>query len=133
MTRRQNSSLDPIASDGPGARSTHSPRCRGSVEKGRGSSNASSSFCNRLCSVSFCPGNSVSFCPAKMYQRFKIEEWGGVIGAEFSNVLIDCVHRLAAEQPFEIAHPLFQPAQFGSRHHVVIGADGVTAAFAHQP
>jgi hypothetical protein len=54
--------------------------------------------------------------------------------SEVESLLEDLVlHRLAAEQPFEIAHPFFQPAQLGSRHDVIIGADGFAASFAHQP
>ena len=42
---------------------------------------------------------------------------------QLERLLEDLVlHRLAAEQPFEIAHPLFQSAQLGRRRDLIIGA-----------
>jgi hypothetical protein len=34
------------------------------------------------------------------------------------------LHRLAAGRPFQLTPPLFKAADFGGRHHIVIGADG---------
>jgi hypothetical protein len=52
----------------------------------------------------------------------------------FESLLEDLVlHGLATKQPFEIAHPLLEPARLGGRHDLIIGADGFAAPFAHQP
>ena len=42
------------------------------------------------------------------------------------------LHGLAAEQPLQLPHALFETVEFGSRHHLIIGADGFLAAFVHQ-
>ena len=41
------------------------------------------------------------------------------------------LHRLAAQQPFQLAHAFFEAAHLGSRHHLVIGAHSLLAALAH--
>ena len=38
---------------------------------------------------------------------------------------------LRPEQPFELAHAFFEAANLGSRHHLVVGAHRLLAAFAH--
>src|SRR5205807_6344907 len=43
------------------------------------------------------------------------------------------LHGLTAEQPFEVAHPLLEPAQLGGGHNLIIGAYGFATPFAHQP
>src|SRR5262245_34585465 len=54
--------------------------------------------------------------------------------SQVESLLEDLIlHRLAAEQPFQIAYPFFQPAQLGGRHDLIIGADSFAAPFAHQP